>query len=47
MSQPCLEGASSGGAQMESSASIVTLKGTSNVTRIMCSANTKDGGIYI
>ena len=47
MSQPCLEGAPSGGAEMKSSTSIVTLKGTSNVTRIMCSANPKDRGIHI
>lgn len=47
VSQPCLEGAPSGGAEMKSSTSIVTLKGTSNVTRIMCSANPKDRGIHI
>lgn len=47
VSQPCLKGAPSGGAQMKSSASIVTLTGTSDVTRNICSANPKDGGIYI
>lgn len=47
MSQPCLGEAPSCGTQMKSSTSIVTLKGTSNVTRVMCSTNTKDGSIYI
>lgn len=47
VSQLCLKAAPSGGAQIKSSASIVTLNGTSDVTRNICSANPKDGGIYI